>query len=67
MQQDLKSGNGIKFSIFGGQSVTDRDKQAILDLNTQLQNGVKPGKAWAATMSNCSIAAQEQERQCLKT
>ena len=67
MQQDLKHGNGIGFSIFGGQSITSKDKQSILDLNTALKNGVKPAKAWATTMTNCSIAAQNQARQCLRT
>ena len=67
MQQDLKHGNGIGFSVFGGQGITPNDKQSILDLNTALKNGVHPAKAWATTMSNCSIAAQEQARQCLKT
>ena len=66
IQQDFKHGNGLAFSIFGGQSVTAKDRQAILDFNTKLQNGVKPAKAWATTMSNCSIAAQTQARQCLK-
>ena len=66
MKQDFKHGNGLAFSIFGGQSVTTKDRQAILDFNTQLQNGVKPAKAWATTMANCSIAAQNQTRQCLK-
>ena len=66
MKQDFKHGNGLAFSIFGGQGVTAKDKQAILDFNTQLQNGVKPAKAWATTMANCSIAAQNQTRQCLK-
>ena len=66
MQQDLKHGNGLVFSIFGGQNVTNKDKQAILNLNAQLKDGVKPGKAWATTMTNCSIAAQNQARQCLK-
>ena len=66
MQQDLKHGNGYAFSIFGGQSVTKKDKQAILDFNTALKNGVEPNKAWATTMTNCSIAAQNQTRQCLK-
>lgn len=65
MKQDFKHGNGLAFSIFGGQSVTAKDRQAILDFNTQLQNGVQPAKAWATTMSNCSIAAQTQARQCL--
>lgn len=65
IQQDFKHGNGLAFSIFGGQSVTAKDRQAILDFNTQLQNGVQPAKAWATTMSNCSIAAQTQARQCL--
>lgn len=67
MQQDLKHDKGLFFSIFGGQSVTDSDKQAILDLNAQLKNGIKPAKAWATTMTNCTIAAQNQARQCLKT
>ena len=66
MQQDLKHGNGLIFSLFGGQSVTNKDRQAILDFNTQLQNGIQPAKAWATTMSNCSIAAQTQARECLK-
>lgn len=66
IQQDFKHGNGLAFSIFGGQSVTAKDRQAILDFNTQLQNGVQPAKAWATTMANCSIAAQTQARQCLK-
>ena len=66
MKQDFKHGNGLAFSILGGQSVTAKDRQAILDFNTQLQNGVKPAKAWATTMANCSIAAQNQTRQCLK-
>ena len=66
MKQDFKHGNRLAFSIFGGQSVTAKDRQAILDFNTQLQNGVKPAKAWATTMANCSIAAQNQTRQCLK-
>lgn len=66
MQQDLKHGNGLIFSLFGGQGVNNRDKQAILDFNTQLQNGIHPAKAWATTMSNCSIAAQTQARECLK-
>ena len=65
IQQDFKHGNGLAFSIFGGQSVTAKDRLAILDFNTQLQNGVQPAKAWATTMSNCSIAAQTQARQCL--
>ena len=65
MKQDLKHGNGLAYSLFGGQNVTPKDKQAILDLNTHLKNGVNPGKAWASTMSNCSIAAQNQTRQCL--
>ncbi len=66
MQQDLKHGYGLIFSIFGGQNVANHDKQAILDLNTQLQNGVKPAKAWARTMTNCSISAQTQTKECLK-
>ena len=66
IRQDFKHGNGLVFSIFGGQSVTAKDRQAILDLNTQLQNGVQPAKAWSTTMANCSIAAQNQARQCLK-
>lgn len=67
MQQDLKHGHGLTFSIFGGESVTNKDKQAILDLNTQLKSTTNEGKAWARTMTNCSIAAQKQARQCLET
>ena len=67
MQQDLKHGQGLIFSLFSGQGVSDRDKQAILDFNTQLQNGIRPAKAWATIMTNCSIAAQTQARECLKT
>lgn len=67
MQQDLKHGNGIGFSIFSGQGITSKDKQSILDFNTVLKSGVSPGRAWATTMSNCSIAAQDQARQCLRT
>lgn len=67
MQQDLKHGHGITFSIFGGESVTNKDKQAILDLNTQLKSTTNDSKAWARTMTNCSIAAQKQARQCLET
>lgn len=67
MRQDLKHGNGIGFSIFGGQGVTSKDKQSILDLSTALKNGMKPAKAWATTMKNCSEAAKNQARQCLKT
>lgn len=67
MQQDLKHGYGIAFSILGGQSVTSKDKQAILDLNTALENGFSSGRAWARTMTDCSIAAQNQAKQCLST
>ena len=66
IQQDFKHGNGLAFSIFGGQNATEKDRQAILNFNTQLQNGIQPAKAWATTMANCSIAAQNQARQCLK-
>lgn len=66
MKQDLKHGKRISFSIFGGQGITEKDKQSILDYNAALKRGVAPNRAWATTMSNCSIAAQEQARQCLR-
>lgn len=67
MQQDLKHGNGLAFSIFGGQSVTDKDKQAILNFSSDLKKDIPIQTAWARNMSNCSIAAQNQTRECLKT
>lgn len=67
MKQDLTHGHGIGYSLFGGQGFDKGDTQAVLDLNTALKNGVPPAKAWATTMSNASIAAQEQARQCIKS
>lgn len=66
MKQDLAHGHGIGFSLFGGQGVASGDKQAILDFNSALQKGVPPAKAWATTMSNASISAQNMTRDTLR-
>lgn len=66
MREDLKNGQGIGFSIFGGHGVTSKDKQAILNFNEALKRGDDYGTAWATTMSNCSYAAREQAQQCYK-
>lgn len=67
MKQDLSNGHGIRYSILGGRGYDKGDAQAILDFNTSLNNGVKPAKAWATTMSDASIAAQNACRNCLRT
>ena len=67
MKQDLEHGHGIGFSLFGGQGVASGDKQAILDFNSALEKDVKPAKAWATTMSNASISAQNLTRDTLRT
>ena len=66
MKQDLAHGHGIGFSLFGGQGVANSDKQAILDFNQALKNGIPQQKAWATTMSKASIAAQNMTRNALK-
>ena len=66
MKQDLAHGHGIGFSIFGGNGFAKGDKQAVLDFNTALKNGVKPAKAWATTMANASINAQNMTRSTLR-
>lgn len=66
MKQDLEHGHGIGFSLFGGQGVASGDKQAILDFNSALEKGVKPAKAWATTMSNASMSAQNMTRDALR-
>lgn len=67
MKQDLAHGHGIGFSLFGGQGVTNSDKQAILNFNQAIQKGIPKQKAWATTMSKASIAAQNMTRNALKT
>ena len=66
MKQDLAHGQGIGYSLFGGQGFAKGDSQAILNYNTALKNGVAPAKAWATTMSNASVAAQNATRDTLK-
>lgn len=67
MKQDLAHGQGIGYSLFGGQGFAKGDSQAILNFNTALKNGVAPAKAWAKNMSNASIAAQNATRDTIKT
>lgn len=66
MKQDLAHGHGIGFSLFGGQGVAKGDKQAILDFNKAIESSISKKKAWAMTMSNASISAQNMTRDTLK-
>ena len=66
MKQDLSHGQGIGYSLFGGQGFNKGDSQAILNFNTALKNGVAPAKAWATNMSGASVAAQNAARDTLK-
>ena len=67
MKQDLSHGHGISFSLFGGQGVIDSDKQAILNFDAALKTTKDSSKAWAMTMSNASIAAQNMTRDTLRS
>lgn len=67
MKQDLANGHGLGFSVFGGGGFAKGDAQKILDFNTAYQKGIAPAKAWATTMGNASIAAQNAARNCMKT
>ena len=59
MQRNLKSGQGISYSIFGGNKITQSDVQAITNYANAIKSGVGTGKAWQTTMSSCSVAAKQ--------
>lgn len=59
MQRNLKSGQGVLYSFFGGNKITQNDVQAITNYVNAVKSGVGTGKAWQTTMSNCSVAAKQ--------
>ena len=59
MQRNLKSGQGITYSIFGGNKLTQNDVQAITNYSNALKSGVGTGEAWTTNMKNCSVAAKQ--------
>lgn len=59
MQRNLKSGQGITYSIFGGNKLTQNDVQAITNYANALKSGLGTGEAWTTNMKNCSVAAKQ--------
>ena len=50
MQRNLKSGQGITYSIFGGNKLTQNDVQAITNYANALKSGVGTGEAWTTNI-----------------
>ena len=59
MKRNLASGQGITYSIFNGNKLTQKDVQAIISYSNALKNGASVGQAWSANMTNCSVAAKQ--------
>lgn len=59
MKRNLASGQGITYSIFNGNKLTQKDVQAIISYSNALKNGASVGQAWSTNMTNCSVAAKQ--------
>ena len=68
MKRNIKSGQGIIYSIFSGDKLKQNDIKSITNFANALKNGVSASKAWKAwceNMTNCSVAAKQYTRNAL--
>ena len=65
IRRDYKSGNGIVTSLFSGKNITNNDLQAINNFDQAMKNGSTVAQAWRQHMTNCTVAAKQQAKQCL--
>ena len=66
MQRDLKAGNGVFTSIFGGKSITSNDIKSIQAMNNAMKGGATYAQAWQTHMKGATVAAKQQAAQCIK-
>lgn len=66
MQKDLKTGNGVFTSIFGGKSITSNDIKSIQAMNNAMKGGATYAQAWQTHMKGATVAAKQQAAQCIK-
>ena len=59
MKRNLASGQGIGYSIFNGNKLTQNDVTAIQNYANALKSGIGTGKSWRNTMEGCSVAAKQ--------
>ena len=59
MKENIRSGQGIFYSIFAGDKLTQKDIQSITNYANALKNGADVSQAWSGNMQNCSVAATE--------
>lgn len=66
MQRDLRAGNGVFTSIFGGKSITSNDIKSIQAMNNAMKGGATYAQAWQTHMKGATVAAKQQAAQCIK-
>lgn len=59
IQRNLKSGQGIRYSLFDGQRITDNDITAIKNYARALDNGSTRAQAFNDNLKGCSVAAKQ--------
>ena len=62
MKKNINSGQGIIYSIFNGNKISQKDIQSITNYSNALQNGVEREGAWRNNMRSCSVTAQQYVR-----
>lgn len=62
MKKNIHSGQGIIYSIFSGNKITQKDIQNIMNYSSALQSGVGNGEAWHNNMKSCSVTAKQYVR-----
>ncbi len=57
--RNLKSGQGVSYSIFGGDQLKNSDIDAIENYISGIKSGLSPAKSWRTHLSSCSVAAKK--------
>ncbi len=57
--RNLKSGQGVSYSIFGGNQLKNSDIDAIENYISGIKSGLSPAKSWRTHLSSCSVAAKK--------
>ena len=59
MKRNIASGQGVIYSIFNGNKLTQKDVKSILNYANALKNGASVGQAWTENIGSCSVAAKQ--------
>lgn len=59
IQRNLKNGQGITYSFFGGNQLRKSDIDALNSYINGIKSGLTPAQSWRENLSDCSVAAKQ--------